>query len=130
MAYSETESRIGCVNTDYSLSFWDLQDDFKFEKTFVVSENILNEQIYYIEFAGTWITVDQEANLYTWSLEAESCTKFPPDKKSYSDMPVKEKTKDNVKITKQVLTICEITQLRLIAVSILIKEEQLEVKDT
>lgn len=32
MAYSELEDRVGVLNNDYTMSFWDVNDDFKFEK--------------------------------------------------------------------------------------------------
>jgi len=31
MAFSESERRLGTVNSDHSLSFWDSQDSFSFE---------------------------------------------------------------------------------------------------
>lgn len=30
--YSELENRVGAVNDDHTLSFWDVNDDYKFEK--------------------------------------------------------------------------------------------------
>lgn len=32
--YSHKEKRIGTTNNDYSISFWDFSDNFKYEKTF------------------------------------------------------------------------------------------------
>ena len=33
IAFSKTENRIGSVNSDYSISFWDIDDQLMFEKT-------------------------------------------------------------------------------------------------
>ena len=39
ISFSESEKWIGVCNSDNTLSFWDLSDNFKFEKTFKVKES-------------------------------------------------------------------------------------------
>jgi len=92
MSFSETEARIGCVNSDYTLSFWDMCDDLKFEKTF--KTDMRNEQIYYIEFIGQWVTFDKDGNMWVWNLEEETAELFPDltsvhkqNHKMHSDRP-------------------------------------------
>ena len=43
VAFSQGEKWIGTVNMDYSLSFWDMQDEFRFEKTFPQDYNAMTE---------------------------------------------------------------------------------------
>lgn len=77
IAYSNSEQRLGCCNSDHTLSFWDLQDNFKFEKSFKIQEKLKIEQIYYIEFANQWLTVGQDANIQLWDIQEESSRWFP-----------------------------------------------------
>ncbi|CAI2359585.1 unnamed protein product [Moneuplotes crassus] len=72
IAYSSFENRIGAVNNDHTLSFWDIQDNCKFEKVIHSKKKTLEDQIYYIKHIGTWLTIDQESNLYLWNLEEET----------------------------------------------------------
>ena len=50
MAFSQAEGRLGSVNTDYTLSFWDTSDNFSFEKTIPNKTNNLHIQIYFINY--------------------------------------------------------------------------------
>ena len=56
--YSKAEQRIGACLQDYSLSFWDQNDNFKFEKSFPSNLDSLSVFIFYVEFCTTWLTAD------------------------------------------------------------------------
>ena len=77
LAYSELENRIGAVNNDHTLSFWDVQDDYKFEKIIHSNSHSLEDQIYYINHIGTWLTIDQESHLFLWDIEEETPEALP-----------------------------------------------------
>ena len=62
---------------DYSLAFWDISDDFKFEKTFSTDLDVLQIYIKYIEFCGVWLTFDQKNILFIWDIERESSVRLP-----------------------------------------------------
>jgi len=72
-SWSNKQKRIGASLKNYSLSFWDFQDDFKFEKNFSTHKFIPNNQvrIWYIEFLDVWITTDQSHSLHIWDIEKE-----------------------------------------------------------
>ena len=77
LAYSNLENRIGAVNNDHTLSFWDVQDDYKFEKIIHSENSNLEDQIFYINHIGTWLTIDQKSNLFLWDIEEELPEKLP-----------------------------------------------------
>ena len=62
---------------DYSLSFFDASDNFKFEKTFQYTSAFLHSSIFYVEFSGDWITTDQGNNLFLWNIAEETYRRFP-----------------------------------------------------
>lgn len=67
--YSHKEKRIGATNNDYSISFWDFSDKFKYEKSFHYNSEDLRDQIYYIEFCSKWLTVDQTHRIHMFAVE-------------------------------------------------------------
>jgi hypothetical protein len=71
-AYSNIEKRVGCCLQDYTLAFWDLSDDFKFEKTFSTDLDYLQVFIKYIDYCGQWITYDLKNVIFVWDIEMES----------------------------------------------------------
>ena len=64
MMYSELEDRVGVLNNDYTISFWDVNDDFKFEKIIRPLSDELLSQIYYINHIGSWLTIDQKSQIF------------------------------------------------------------------
>ncbi|CDW80516.1 rna recognition motif [Stylonychia lemnae] len=95
--YSRSEKRIGACLQDYTLAFWDISDNFKFEKTFSTNLDVLNVFIKYIEFSGTWITYDQKNVIFVWDIERESSIKLPHRNQE------------------KIMDICEIPHLKLLA---------------
>lgn len=61
-AWSDNQRRVGGLFKDNHLAFWDSSDNFTFEKTFHVSQHILEEQtnIWYISYIDKWITSDNK----------------------------------------------------------------------
>lgn len=99
------ENRIGCTNNDYSISFWDFSDKFKYEKSFHYNSEDLQDQIYYIGFCSKWLTVDQTYKI--WFFDVENHTKS-------ETLPGLHK--------ENIIDVCEIAQYRLVAVSSLDKQ--------
>jgi hypothetical protein len=66
--YSHKEQRIGAANNDYSVTFWDFADNFKYEKSFHYDSENLRDQIYYIEFCSKWLTVDQTHKIHVFDI--------------------------------------------------------------
>lgn len=89
---------------DYTLAFWDISDNFKFEKTFSTDLDVLNVYIKYIEFCGTWITFDQKNVIFIWDIEREHSVKLPHRNEQ------------------KIMDVCEIPHLKLIAVCSLDKK--------
>ena len=69
-AYSEKEMRIGATNNDYSMAFWDFSDNFKYEKWVQYDNEILKDQIFYIEFWSKWLTVDQDQRIHIIDIDS------------------------------------------------------------
>jgi WD40 repeat protein len=76
-AYSRIEKRIGACLQDYSLSFWDMSDNFTYEKTFSANLDVLQIFIVYIEYCTRWVTIDQKNCIYIWDIERESSRMLP-----------------------------------------------------
>jgi len=68
------------------MSFWDASDDFTFEKSFMISNELDNFQtkIWFIEFLELWITTDKSNTLHSWDLENEKVLKTLENKHHYS----------------------------------------------
>ena len=62
---------------DFTLSFWDAKDNFKFEKSFSTNQEKLQESIWYIEYCSQWITIDSKNRIHKWDLTNESYTSLP-----------------------------------------------------
>lgn len=77
MAYSHSEGRIGTVNTDYTISFWDTQDNFTFEKVILNPKTDLHIQIYYIHYCNYWITVDEKFYIHIWDITEDTEETLP-----------------------------------------------------
>lgn len=103
--YSHKENRVGVTNNDYSLSFWDFSDNFKYEKSFHYSTESLQDQIYYIEFWSKWLTVDQSYKIWFFDIENHS---------KIETLPALH--------TENIIDVWEIPQYRLVAVSSLDKQ--------
>jgi hypothetical protein len=67
--YSHKEKRIGATNNDYTITFWDFSDNFKYEKSYNYDSENLRDQIYYIEFCSRWLTVDQTHKIHIIDIE-------------------------------------------------------------
>jgi WD40 repeat protein len=79
------------------LSFWDIADNFNFEKNIKAISDVLHIYIKYVEYCTTWITVDHRNNIYSWDIEKETSLVFP---KRHEE---------------RVTDLCEITHLRMLA---------------
>ena len=95
--YSVQEKRIGACLQDYSLAFWDQNDNFTFEKSFSAHLEVLQIFIKYVEYCTTWLTIDQKNVLYIWDIEKETAEALP---KRHEE---------------RITDVCEITHLRLLA---------------
>lgn len=73
-AWSNKQQRIGATLKDFSISFWDSNDDYEAEKNFFISNYSPEYQtnIWYIEFLDSWITTDKTNTIWSWDLETES----------------------------------------------------------
>lgn len=71
--YSTRQSRLGAVFKDYSLSFWDSDDNFTFEKTFSIANYCQEFQtdIWFMEAHNLWVTADAKGTLTTWDIATE-----------------------------------------------------------
>ena len=54
-----------------------MQDDYKFEKIIHSNSHSLEDQIYYINYIGTWLIIDQEFHLFLWDIEEETPEALP-----------------------------------------------------
>ncbi|EGR28857.1 hypothetical protein IMG5_167660 [Ichthyophthirius multifiliis] len=74
MAWSNKQLRIGAVLKNYSISFWDLVDNFKFEKNFFIHGLTQDNQsnIWYLENLDYWITTDYSNQIYAWDILNET----------------------------------------------------------
>lgn len=117
MAYSELEDRVGVLNNDYTMSFWDVNDDFKFEKiinpqsddlftqSILSGNNVsLHSSIYYINHIGTWLTIDQKSQIFLWDIEEEKADLLPQRHKG------------------MILNVCEITHQKMVVFSTLMQQ--------
>ena len=76
-AWSEKHQRIGACLKDFTMSFWDASDMFKFEKQFLISSNPkikdFQSKLWYIDYLEKWLTTDITTNrLYSWDIEKET----------------------------------------------------------
>ncbi|EGR31432.1 hypothetical protein IMG5_109710 [Ichthyophthirius multifiliis] len=101
--WSERQQRIGATLKDLKLSFWDLQDNFQYEKQINIQNQLSEYQlnIWFLDLFNTWVTTDSKNKLYFWDIEKEIITL----------------TISNPKIKHTIFQILEITQLRLLAVA-------------
>ena len=59
---------------DFTMSFWDEADNFKFEKHFLTSHSVSDFQskLWFVDYLNTWISTDVSTNhLYSWDIEKE-----------------------------------------------------------
>lgn len=73
-AWSNKQQRIGATLKDFSLSFWDANDNYEVEKNFFISNYSSEYQtnIWYIEFLDCWLTTDKTNTIWSWNIETES----------------------------------------------------------
>lgn len=74
IAYSESEKRLGAINTDYTMTFWDYIDGFNYESDFLPEQE--HEQIYYLEKSREWMTVDRNHQVFIWDIATQSKEKL------------------------------------------------------
>lgn len=75
--YSQYEKRIGSVNNDYSLSFWEDKDHFTFENSLFYNYDYLHNQIFFLEQEKVWMTVDLGNGIHVWDIMTETTKMFP-----------------------------------------------------
>ncbi|KAL4499692.1 hypothetical protein ABPG72_017232 [Tetrahymena utriculariae] len=101
-AWSERQQRLGATLKDFSLSFWDRSDNFKYEKQISIQSFMSDYQtnIWYLEFPNCWVTTDAKNQLYEWDLEKE----------------IVKRTLSSPKIKHTIFEVIEIPELKLVAV--------------
>lgn len=75
--WSEGEQRVGACIQDKSLSFWDWSDNLSYEHSFKHSAEYTFINIWYIEYAKIWLTLDSTNILHKWDIYQETSKKFP-----------------------------------------------------
>lgn len=56
---------------DYTLCFWETEDDYKFEKVIKTTLQHLQVKIWSLECCSKWVTTDKSNALHVWDLEFE-----------------------------------------------------------
>jgi len=71
--WSNYHQRLGATMKNFTLIFWEFQDDFKYERIISIANYVqdIQTRIWYIEFANCWITTSRSHILHVWDMEKE-----------------------------------------------------------
>jgi len=72
-AWSDKQRRLGSVLKNFTMIFWDYEDNFEFQKMFSTGSMTFDYQtdIWYIEYMDQWLTTDESVVINLWDLETE-----------------------------------------------------------
>lgn len=71
MAICNRTERIAGLLRDNSISFWELADNYRFEKKLKCNAPNLQINIWCIDSLERWITIDKTNSIYVWHLQSE-----------------------------------------------------------
>lgn len=86
---------------DFTMIFWDREDDFAFQKVISTGAITYDYQtdIWFIEYMDTWVTTDRSNALNFWNLEAENIFSAIKNHKSIRSQIVDIQCIDHMKLS-------------------------------